>query len=79
MYAYPDAGMATIGALWTAAGPLVEHGIHEFAYGVSLSHTLREMAVAGALLAMGCDPMQAIAAIEQFERMCPGVYARPRV
>lgn len=79
MPGYPGTGVAGIANLWTAVGPIVEHGIREFAAGVSLDHTLRETAVAGVLIGMGCDPMQAIAAVEQFERMCPGVYALPPI
>lgn len=75
---YPSMRMPDIGGIWfTLADPIVRHGIVEHARGISLEHTLRQMVTAGVLVGMGCHPMQAIAAVEQFERMVPGVYARP--
>lgn len=66
-------GLQGIAGIWRCVvNPLVAHGIREACRGAPLEHTLRQIATAGVLTGMGCDPSQALAIVEEFEHAMYG-------
>lgn len=54
--------------------PLVAHGIRELQEGVPLDHTLREIALMGALIGAGLSARGAITTVEQQEAALVGLH-----
>jgi hypothetical protein len=52
--------------------PIVQHGIEELRAGVSIEHTLREVALMGAMVGKGASPAEAIRAVERREEALIG-------
>jgi|GEM_PF-6120714 len=50
-----------------AVDPIVRHGIEELRLGLSIDHTLREVALMAALVGAGVAPTQAIRTVESRE------------
>ncbi|MGE5543236.1 MAG: hypothetical protein ACM3WT_09365 [Bacillota bacterium] len=74
--------MQGIAGIWRCVvNPLVAHGLRQACEGAPLEHVLRQIATAGVLTGMGCDPSQALAIVEEFEhamyRPPTGPWRRP--
>jgi hypothetical protein len=53
--------------------PIVHHGLRELRLGIPVDHTLREVALMGALVGAGMSPVQAIHSVERHEAALIGM------